>query len=245
VLFVAAFVAGTINSVAGGGTLLSYPALVWAGLDPIVANATSTVSLWPGTFASLVAYRKDLEGTRRWVLLLAVPSIVGGLTGAVLLLLTPSKVFAAVVPWLILGATGLRAARTPIGRGLKRLAIHETSLAWSIGAIAFQFVVGLYGGYFGAGIGIMMLAAFGLLGLTDIHQMNGLKCLAAIAINGVAASYFVIRGAVHWPDVLLMGVGAIAGGYFGAVAARKLGQRFVNTAVVVIGLAMGVYLLLR
>ncbi len=245
VIFVAAFFAGTINAVAGGGTLISYPSLIWAGRDPIIANATSTVALWPGSLASMVGYRRELRGTRHWLVLFTLPSLIGGGLGAVLLLWTPSKVFAAIVPWLILGATALRAANAPLSRWLEHVPPHERSRAWWAGAIAFQFVVGLYGGYFGAGIGIMMLAAFGLLGLTDIHQMNGLKAFFALCINGVAAGYFIWRGAVDWHDALLMAVGAIAGGYGGASVARKLGRKFTNAAVVVIGVAMGVYLLLR
>jgi uncharacterized membrane protein YfcA len=245
VICAAAFVAGAVNSVAGGGTLLSYPSLIWAGLNPIAANATSTVALWPGSLAGLYGYREDLRGTRHWLMLLAIPSLIGGALGAVLLLMTPEKVFGALVPWLILGATGLRAANAPIARYLERFAHHRETPAWVTCAIVFQFFVALYGGYFGAGIGIMMLAAFGLLGLTDIHQMNGLKCLFAVAINGVATGYFIWRGAVCWPEALMMAVAAIAGGFAGARVARKLGRTFANVAVVVIGLAMGLYLLLR
>jgi len=150
-----------------------------------------------------------------------------------------------MVPWLIIGATLLRLANGPIARWLEHAPMHEHSRKWWAGAIAFQFIVALYGGYFGAGIGIMMLAAFGLLGLTDIHKMNGLKSFFALCINGIAAGYFVIRGAVYWPDALLMAIGAIAGGFFGSAVARKLGRTFTNIAVVVIGLTMGIYLLLR
>ena len=245
ILFIAAFFAGTVNAVAGGGTLLSYPALIAIGRDPIIANATSTVALWPGSLASMFGYRRELQGTRRWLLLLTLPSLIGGGLGAVLLLITPSRVFAAIVPWLILGATALRAANGPIARWLEHAPAQERSRAWWAGAIAFQFVVGLYGGYFGAGIGIMMLAAFGLLGLTDIHQMNGMKSFFALCINGVAAAYFVGKGAVNWHDAILMAVGAIAGGYGGSSLARKVGRKFTNIAVVVIGVAMGVYLLLK
>lgn len=245
VIFVAAFFAGMVNAVAGGGTLLSYPALIWAGRDPIMANASSTVALWPGSLASMFGYRRDLAGTRHWLMLFTLPSLIGGGIGAVLLLLTPSKLFAAIVPWLILGATALRAANGPISQWIQHAPMHERSKAWWTGAIGFQFLVALYGGYFGAGIGIMMLAAFGLLGLTDIHQMNGLKSFFALCINGVAAAYFIVRGAVDWHDALIMGIGAIAGGWAGSSVAKKLGRRFTNIAVIVIGIAMGAYLLIR
>jgi uncharacterized protein len=245
VIVAAAFLAGAINALAGGGTLVSYPSLVWAGLDPIVANATSTVALWPGSVASVFGYRDNLRGSRRWMLRLAPSSFLGGAVGAVLLLLTPSKLFAELVPWLILGATALRAANAPVAKLLERVGHHRETRGWLIGAVVFQFFVAVYGGYFGAGIGIMMLAAFGLLGMTDIHQMNGLKALFAAGINGVAATYFIARGAVHWPDALPMLVGAIGGGYLGARLARRLGRRFVSVAIVVIGTTMGIYLLLR
>ena len=245
VIMAAAFLAGAINAVAGGGTLVSYPSLVWAGLDPIIANATSTVALWPGSLASVFGYRDNMRGARRWMLRLAPSSIVGGAVGAVLLLMTPSRLFAELVPWLILGATALRAANTPISRVLGRISQHRETRAWLAGAVVFQFFVAVYGGYFGAGIGIMMLAAFGLLGMTDIHQMNGLKALFAMGINGIAAGYFIARGAVHWPDALPMAVAAMAGGYLGARLARRLGRKFVHVAVVVIGTTMGIYLLLR
>jgi uncharacterized protein len=245
VIFLAALVAGAINAVAGGGTLVSYPSLVWAGLDPIVANATSTVALWPGSVASIFGYRDNLRGSRRWMIRLAPSSFIGGAVGAVLLLLTPSKIFAEIVPWLILGATALRAANAPIARILQKVSQHRETRQWLLGAVIFQFFVAVYGGYFGAGIGIMMLAAFGLLGMTDIHQMNGLKALFAMGINGIAAAYFISRGAVHWPDALPMAVGATAGGYLGARLARRLGRRFVQVAIVVIGTTMGIYLLLR
>ena len=245
ILFLAAGAAGVVNSLAGGGTLLSYPALIWAGRDPIIANATSTVALWPGSFAGTLGYRGDIGGKRRWIILLGIPSVIGGAVGAVLLLRTPSPTFAALVPWLIFGATVLRAAQEPISRWLPHAPGSQPSRAWWTGAIAFQFLVAVYGGYFGAGIGILMLAALGLLGLTDIHQMNGLKTLFAVCINGVASAYFIWSGKVNWPDALLMAAGAIAGGYGGAHLARKLGRRFVNRTVIVIGLAMTVLLLLK
>jgi len=231
---------------------VSFPALLWLGRDPIIANATNTLALCPGALAAMAAFRNDLAPIRRWMLLLVPPSLAGGLIGALLLLRTPERVFAALVPWLILFATVLFAAQGPITAGIRRLtrqtdrpAADDPRLAWWPWIVAFEFVIAIYGGYFGAGIGIMMLAAFGLLGMTDIHQMNGLKALFAMGINGVAAAYFISRGAVHWPDALPMAVGATAGGYLGARLARRLGRRFVQVAIVVIGTTMGIYLLLR
>ena len=240
----AAFAAGMINSVAGGGTLVSFPALLWAGRDPVFANATSTVALWPASLAGLYGFRRELEGGRRWVLLFGAPSLAGGVLGAVLLLRTPSETFARLAPYLILFATLLVALQEPISRRLvgERREGEKLSRAWLAGAVVFQFLVGVYGGYFGAGIGILMLAALGLLGFTDIHQMNGLKNLLAILINGVAAAYFISSGAIIWADVLVMTFAAIAGGYSGARLAYRLGRRFVRRAVIVTGLVMGVSL---
>lgn len=251
VVFAAAFLAGLVNSVAGGGTLLSFPALVWMGRDPIVANATNAVALWPGSLASAIGFRRELRGGRRLLWRLGVPSLAGGAVGAILLLRTPSRTFASIVPFLIFFATVLFAFQEPITRRLHRHAHAASrspappSSAWWTWAAVFQFAVAVYGGYFGAGMGILMLAALGVLGLTDIHHMNGLKNVFAVCINGVAAVYFSACGAVHWPDALVMAAGAIAGGYGGAGLARRLGRRFVRRAVVVIGVAMGLSLLMR
>ncbi len=240
----AAFAAGLINSVAGGGTLVSFPALLWAGRDPVFANATSTVALWPASLAGVYGFRRELEGGRRWVFLFGAPSLAGGVLGAVLLLRTPSETFGRLVPFLILFATLLLALQEPISRRLSvgRAEGERPSRKWLAGAALFQFLVGVYGGYFGAGIGILMLAALGLLGFTDIHRMNALKNLLAILINGVAAAYFIFSGAVIWADVLLMTFAAIAGGYSGARLAYRLGRPFVRRAVIVIGLVMGISL---
>jgi uncharacterized membrane protein YfcA len=242
ILLIAAFAAGAINSIAGGGTLLSFPALVWIGRDPIMANATNAVALWPGSLSAMVGFRREMAGMRRWLLALTIPSLVGGMVGAVLLLRTSTKTFTQLVPFLILGATLLLAAQEIITRRLQHVAQGKR---WIIFAFVFQFFVGVYGGYFGAGMGILMLAALGLIGLTDLHQMNGLKNLLAICINGVAAIYFALSGAVLWRDAVIMAVAAIAGGYAGARIARKLGRKFVRGAVVVIGLAMTVALFLK
>jgi len=250
VVFIAGVVAGMINSVAGGGTLLSFPALVWIGRDPIVANVTNTLSLWPGSLGAMLGFRRELGDGRRWMALLTAPSVIGGLVGAMLLLQTPSRTFAAIVPYLILFATLLFAAQEPLTRWLRpagagaHAAAHTARRGWMV-PVLFQFLVAVYGGYFGAGIGILMLAALGLLGLTDIHQMNGLKNFFAMCINLIAALYFVFWGPVSWPDALVMATGAMAGGYGGAGLGRRLGREFVRRAVVVIGFGMAVSLLYR
>ncbi len=254
-VFAAAFAAGMINSVAGGGTLITFPTLVWLGRDPIIANVTSTVALWPGSLGGMLGFRHELGDSRRWMLVLAGPSIAGGLLGAFLLLRTPSRTFAAIVPYLILFATILFAAQEPLARWLRRndealgaqrgVAPHQPRDDWWLGIAAFQFLVAVYGGYFGAGIGILMLAALGLLGLSDIHQMNGLKNFCAVCINLIAAGYFMLWGPVNWLDATVMAAGAIAGGFGGAGLARRLGREFVRRVVVVIGFAMAISLFLR
>ncbi len=239
----AAFAAGMINSIAGGGTLLSFPVLVWAGRDPVLANATSTVALWPASLAGMYGFRREFKGAARDALLLAAPSLVGGVVGAFLLLSTPSGVFARLVPFLILFATLLIMVQEPLSKRLRREEDGQPSRAWWTGAMLFQFFVGVYGGYFGAGIGILMLASLALLGFTDIYRMSALKNLLAVLINGIAALYFVLAGAVNWSDVLLMMLAAIVGGYSGARLAYKLGRRYVRIAVITIGLVMGLSLL--
>jgi len=243
----AAFVAGVINSMAGGGTLISFPTMVWLGRPPIMANATNAVALWPGSLSAMFGYRDDMRRVRRWLYLLTIPSVAGGALGAILLLHTTEKTFSRIVPFLILGATLLLAAQELISRKLNLIAkAHENPTAgWLVFVFTFQLFVGLYGGYFGAGMGILMLAALGFIGLTDLHEMNGLKNLLAVGINGVAAIYFAISGAVLWKDAVVMALAAIAGGFAGAKLAKRLGRRFVRGAVVFIGLTMTVALFLK
>jgi len=244
--FGAAFVAGAINSVAGGGTLVTFPTLIWMGLDSVTANATSTVAIWPGTVGSMFGYRRELRAAEPRFLALIAPSVIGGIAGAVLLRLTPSSVFDRLVPFLILFATLLFMAQETVQRMLKTGSGEARSTTgWLVGAMLFQLGVGLYGGYFGAGIGILMLAALSVLGLKDIHEMNALKVILGGAINGIAAAYFIWKGMVYWPYVLVMVAGAIAGGYGGAGVARKLGGRTVRRIVIGIGFSMAVSLFLK
>jgi len=242
VIVIAALLAGAINAIAGGGTLLTFPALVWIGRNPIVANATNTVAIWPAGVSGALGFRRDVSSLQRWLWLLTIPSLAGGIAGAVLLLHTPERVFARIVPLLIGGATVLLALQEVITRHLPH---KGATPGWIVFAFTFQFAVGIYGGYFGAGMGILMLAALALMGLTDIHQMNGLKNFFAVCINVVAAAYFIAAGRVEWPYALVMVVGAIVGGYGGAGLARRLGRRFVRGAVIAIGFGMAVSLLFR
>jgi uncharacterized membrane protein YfcA len=242
----AAFVAGAINSVAGGGTLLSFPALIWAGLPSTIANATSAAAIWPGSLGALWGYRRDLDGVPPRTYLLTAPSIVGSVIGAVLLAMTPTSVFDRLIPLLIFFATVLFMLQEPVQRLVKTTGqAHEASARWLMGAVVFQLLVAIYGGYFGAGMGILMLAAFGIMGFTDIHQMNGIKNFLSLCINGVASAYFVWQGMVSWPHALVMAVGAVAGGIWGAALARRVGPRVVRRMVVVVGFSMAISLLLR
>jgi uncharacterized protein len=246
VAFGAAFLAGAINSIAGGGTLVSFPALIWLGLPSLTANATSTVAIWPASVSSMVGYRRELSTASPRMLVLVIPSLIGGIVGALLLRHTPPELFDALVPFLILFATLLFMVQEPIQRKLKTAhAAAHASPRWLAGAMLFQLLVALYGGYFGAGIGILMLAALSILGLTDIHQMNGLKNFFGGCVNGVAALYFVWARMVYWPFVILMAVGAIAGGYSSAGFARRLGQRAVRRIVIAIGFGMALSLFVK
>ncbi len=246
VVFVAAFVAGAINSVAGGGTLISFPALIWVGLPSTIANATSTVAIWPGSLGGVWGYRRDLRGVPPVTYSLIVPSLLGGIIGAVLLEMTPTAVVDRLIPLLILFATLLFMLQEPVQRLIRTTGkAHAGSRGWLIGALLFQLCVSLYGGYFGAGIGILMLAAFGIMGFTDIHQMNGLKNFLALCINGVAALYFIWNGMVSWPHAILMAAGAVVGGIWGAGVARRIGPKGVRRIVIAVGFTMALSLLLR
>lgn len=243
-----AAVAGAINSVAGGGTLLTFPALVAAlggtAEAAVVANATSTVALCPGSLAGMAGYRRELSAARSWIRLLLLPSLVGGLLGSLLVILLPAESFKALVPWLILTAAILFWQQPRIARLIGLGTGENTSGPRHVGLItAFQFCVAVYGGYFGAGIGILMLTALALMGLHDIHQMNGLKTLFATAINGVAVVVFIASGKVHWPLAVAMALAAIVGGYGGAHVARRLDRNFVRRVVVVIGFSLASYYL--
>lgn len=246
-LFVAAVVAGAINSVAGGGSLISFPSLVAFGQPAILANATNTAALWPGTLSSAVAYRRDTLFHRDLLLTLLVPSMVGGLLGAVVLVITPPELFDHVVPFLVLFATLLFAMRDVIARWTNAAADGEEHVttagrAWGF---LFQFLVATYGGYFGAGIGILMLGSLSVMGLRDIHRMNGLKTVLGTLINVIAFAFFALKGLVVWNLALLMAVGAIAGGWIGARTARRMDQRWLRAFIIAVGVVVSVWLFAR
>lgn len=253
-IVLAAAAGGAVNSIAGGGTLLTFPALLGLGIPALTANATSTVALWPGAVGSMLGYLGELRGARAWAIRFAIPSLAGGLAGALLLLVTPADRFDALVPWLVLGATTLFLVQHPAMRWMReRTARRVAGEAVPPGdpaqrppppsALAYQFAVAVYGGYFGAGIGILMLAALGFMGFTNIHRMNGLKNWGGLCANAMAAGTFAFSGLVDWPVAVAMAVGAAAGGYGGSRLAQRVPQERVRQAIIVIGFASGLWLL--
>jgi uncharacterized membrane protein YfcA len=246
-IFAAGAGAGLVNAVAGGGTLLSFPVLLWAGRDPIVANATNALALWPGALAGAVGFRRELAKAPRLLGLLLPPALVGGLIGGWLLLRTGSRVFSSVVPYLVLAATALLALQRPLRRLVR--APEDSAQAHAgrraVGLVAGQLVVSIYGGYFGAGMGILMLASLGLYGILDIHERNGLKNVLSAVINGIAGIYFALSGAIAWADALVLGIGAMVGGYAGAAVGRRMKREVAELVVVGIGVAMTIALFVR
>jgi uncharacterized membrane protein YfcA len=247
-LFTAALVAGVLNSVAGGGGFIAFPALVVTGIPPINANATNTAALWPGTVASTGAYRNVLSREDRTLVLpLVVTGAIGGLIGAIVLLKTPQQTFLRLIPWLLLSATLLFCFSRRITRWIRERRGGETGaghLSGASGALV-QLVIALYIGYFGAGAGILMLALFALMGVENIHTMNGLKTLMASVCNAIALIAFIVARAIVWPQAILMVVGAAIGGYAGAYYAQKLPPERVRQFVIVTGFAMSAYFFVR
>ncbi|MEW6511553.1 MAG: sulfite exporter TauE/SafE family protein [Bacteroidota bacterium] len=246
-LIAAGFVAGVMNSIAGGGTLVTFPTLLFAGLPSVVANATSTVALLPAALSSAAGYWSKLPTVARWLRLFAPVSLAGGLTGGILLVQTPSRVFDWLVPFLILFATVLFMANSLFARlsGNRATPGSSASSSWTAGAVVFQFGVAAYGGYFGAGIGILMLASLGMLGFDDVHEMNALKVILGFLINVVAALYFVWSGLIHWSAAGAMTLGTILGGYAGAHVAQKIPQARVRAMITAIGLIISAVMFYR
>lgn len=237
----AAFAAGFINAVAGGGSFLTFPALIAAGLPPIDANASNTVALFPGQIATGFAARSGLARAQAGinVPVLAAISLAGGLIGGFLLLLTPQTVFSAIVPWLILFATAVFAGGNFWIADAKKFRLNQT------GVFVAQGLVAIYGGYFGGGAGILMLGTLTLFGLRDIWLMNSLKILLAVLMNAAAVVTFIIAGLVHWQWTIVVAVGAIAGGYAGLHAARRVPPQLVKSFVVAVGIVLTVYFFMK
>ena len=244
--FGAAFLAGAINSVAGGGTMISFPVLVALGLNPVVANATNTVGIWPGSLGSIWGFRKELGRVNRRMFWLLVPALIGGLAGALLLRFTPPATFAVMVPWLILFATLLFIIQA---KGQQRLrsveAARHAGAKWLTVALIMQLGVAVYGGYFGAGMSIMALSVLGLLGMTDMLEMSATTSLLACAINGSAGIIFICAGLVAWPYALAMTTGSLAGGYGAAGIAKRIGKVAVRGFVIFVGVTITLIMFVR
>lgn len=252
-LFFAAFVAGAINSVAGGGSFISFPTLIFTGIPPIEANATNTAALFPGTLASTFAYRKTLDAkARRLLVPLIVTGIIGGVVGARILLITPQLTFLHLVPWLLLAATLLFVFSGRLTAWVRSHAGFEAGSADAqtprlllIPGLFLQLLIAIYVGYFGAGVGILVLALLAFLGMENIHAMNGMKSLLVTIVNGVALVTFIWARIVLWPQAVLMLVGAAVGGYGGAYLAQRMNPQYVRWIVIGIGFAMSAYFFIR
>jgi uncharacterized protein len=249
----AALLAGAVNSVAGGGTLLTFPVLIAVltrrlgseKVAAVVANQTSTMALIPGICAAAWGYRRQLKHSQHWLKWLLPPSLIGGLIGALLVVGFPDQ-FSTLVPWLILTAAVLFVLQPQIARWTGVGLPHaQPSTSTVIGIVVFQFFVAIYGGYFGAGIGILMLSSLGLMGLADIHVMNGLKNCLAFAMNLMAVVVFLTRGQIDWSLALPMIGCSIIGGFVGAVLAQKIDRRVVRWIIIVIGFSLATYYFYR
>ena len=258
-LFFAALLAGALNSVAGGGSFISFPTLLFTGVPAVNANATNTAAMVPGSIASIPPYRADLAHERREVILFSIVSAVGGILGAFILSITPKGLFEKLIPFLLLLATLIFAGGGNLTRAIRRLqgkpalgdddvgassektVSSEASPGVLIVVLVIQFIISLYGGFFGGGIGIMMLAGFALLGMTNIHAMNALKVVIASVINGVAFVTFAFLGLIWWPQAILMAVGATIGGWGGATLAHFVPQRAIRWFVIAVGFGLSIY----
>ncbi len=248
-LFLAASTAGTLNALAGGGSFISFPALLFLRIPPVQANATNTVALWPGLAASTIAYLKRLKAPWRLLIPLLATSVVGGWAGALLLLKTPQHTFLYLVPWLLLSGTLLFA----FGNTIRDIA-GKTSVIDDLSATSWQAIiissflelpVAVYGGYFGAGIGFIILGMLAALGMRDIHAMGAIRTLLAAAINAAAVVTFIVAGAVMWRQCAVMVAGALAGGWFGAHYAQKADPRKVRAFVIGLGIAVSLYFFIK
>lgn len=234
ILAVAAFLAGILNSIAGGGTFLTFPALVYIGIPPVAANATSAVAVFPGYLGGVAGFHKELRELEPSVLVrLVILSLAGGLAGSLLLLVSSNAVFSLIVPFLLLAATACFAFQTQIQRwtSSSRFAVKP------YGAIG-TMIVSTYGGYFNGGLGIVLLALFSLWGMTNLNTMNGLKNAVSLVVSAISVVTFTVAGVVHWPAAVIMMIAAVFGGYAGAWLARKLSRAVVRAIVIVIGVSM-------
>lgn len=245
-----AFLAGGMNALAGGGSFFSFPALLAVGVPPVMANASNTVALWPASLVSAWAYRRELAKHRAWVAVLSGIALLGGIGGALLLLAISNAAFSRLIPWLLLLATLLFAFSDEIGRGIaaakRRFGVPQAEMAvdaplrGGAGGLLFQGIVSVYGGFFGAGQGILLLAALSIQGVRDIQELNAIKNWLSAVVYSVSALTFVVAGAVSWPHTLTMLVTAMLGGFAGASLARRLPARWLRGGVVAVGATLTV-----
>jgi uncharacterized membrane protein YfcA len=245
ILFLAAVGGSAIGAMAGGGTLVTFSTLILLGMPGIMANATSTVGLLPTGAAGVIGHRQEMRAHRPWIAALLVPGLVGGMIGSALLIATPPRFFEKLAPFLVLFATSLFVVQGLFRSGKGSEITRRPSASRVVGVGSLLFAVAIYEGYFGAGSGILILALLGFLGVGDIHAMNGLKGFFVVAINSVASTYFILRGAVHWPSALVMFAGAGVGGYGGTLLSRRIGRERARTAVIVIGIVLTIVLLAK
>jgi uncharacterized membrane protein YfcA len=248
-LFFVAILAGTLNSVAGGGSFFTIPTMMFSGIMPVLANTTSAVGLWTGSVASIGAYRRELTHVHlKLIVALSITSLIGGTLGAILLLHTPQKTFISLLPYLLLMSILIFTFSELITKRMHARNIAQQkhiSLFTIIGVSIAQFIIGIYGGYFGGGAGILMLAILALMGMENMHSMNAIKVLLGTFMNGFAVIAFIIAHAVIWPQAISIIVGAIIGGYGGGYFARKIEQKWIRAFVMVVGFAMTAYFFLR
>ena len=240
-LFLAAVLGGTLNAVAGGGSFIAFPALLFTGVPPVPANATNTVALWTGLAFSGGAFRHHLKVQRRILITLVSVSVIGGIAGAVLLLRTPAHTFLRILPWLMLVATTLFIFGPGLTQDKETRAPQNRGAGAIVAAACFQLLVGIYGGYFGGGMGFVILAMLSAFGMADIHEMNALKIVLSSATNGIAVLIFILKHAVFWPQALIMISGAALGGYFGAHYSLRLPKLWVRWFVIAVGVGMTAY----
>ncbi|HYD97319.1 MAG TPA: sulfite exporter TauE/SafE family protein [Noviherbaspirillum sp.] len=240
---IAAFCAGAMNSVAGGGTFFSFPALLAAGVPPVVANASNSVALWPASLSGAWAYRSELARYKRYLVPMGIVSLVGGIGGGLLLLATKDATFSKLIPWLLLFATLLFAFSGRISLLLR--GAHAGKPDNTPAALAGQAVVSVYGGFFGAGMGILMLASLAMAGHDDVHEINAIKNLLSAVIYSVTVVTFVVAGAVDWPYTMIMLATATLGGYWGASIARKIPALWLRRFIIAVGGTLTVFYFLK
>jgi uncharacterized membrane protein YfcA len=244
-LFLVALLGGALNAVGGGATFLVFPALVFAGVAPLEANVTASVALWPASIVTAFVYRRNLAAPKGRVAVLAAASAVGAATGSLLLLRTPSSAFTHLVPYLLLLATLVFTFGEPLAKGLVRrraaAGASPGSGAALVLVVVLQVIVGVYGGYFGAGMGILMLAQLSFLSLGDMHAVNAVRSILTMVINAVCVVIFVSASAVAWRHGFVMMLGAMTGGYAGATVVRGVDARHVRVIIVVVAWLMTAY----